>query len=165
MTNRDKEFQIAFGKHIKKIREQRNWSQEQLSAVSNMEVNQISRIENGRHGANLNTIKALATALGKYPYELFKFDFDFELNSDFNPQNAKTQGPGTTNVINALSESDFFNTPRSVKEVMIQCRRTHQVDLKSSATSGALKKLVNQRILKRVRLTGSQRYLYQKRKS
>lgn len=164
MKNRDKEFQIAFGKHVKRLRDERGWSQEQLAAVSNIDVNQISRIENGRHAASLHTIKALATALGKYPDELLRFAFDVKLNTDFNIQHTKSKRPQTTASVIKLTETDFLNLPKSVAQIISQCKKLYKVSLKSSAVSGVLLKLVNRRKLKRISSpTNKTKFLYQKR--
>ncbi|MBX2956189.1 MAG: helix-turn-helix transcriptional regulator [Cyclobacteriaceae bacterium] len=164
MKNRDKKFQVAFGRHVKRLRDERGWSQEQLAAMSNIDVNQISRIENGRHAASLHTIKALAVALGKYPDELLRFDFDVKLNTDFNIRNTKSKRPQTTTSVAKLSETDFFNSPKSVAQIISQCKKLYQVSLKSSAVSGILRKLVNQRKLKRIPSpTNKAKYLYQKK--
>lgn len=164
VKNRDIEFQIAFGTHIKKLRDEREWSQEQLAAFSNIDVNQISRIENGKHAANLHTIRALAIALGKYPDELLRFEFNFNLNLDFNVSYKKGHRPPTTNSINNLIKTSFFNKPRSVNQIIAQCEKLYGVSLKSSAVSGALSKLVDKRKLKRISApTKGNKYLYEKR--
>jgi transcriptional regulator with XRE-family HTH domain len=92
VKNRDLEFQKAFGRHVKKLREEQEWSQSQLASVSKIDETQISRIENGAQSANLQTIKSIAIALGKYPYELFKFDFRFQFNTDFSLTTKKRNG-------------------------------------------------------------------------
>lgn len=164
MKNRDSEFQIAFGKNVKRIRDEKDWSQEQLAAISNIDINQISRIETGKHAANLHTIKALAIALGKYPDELLRFEFNIKLNTDFGVRHKKSKRPETTASINKLAETDFFNKPRSVAQIILQCRKTYQVELKSSAVSGVLGKLVSDKKLKRiVSIPNKSQYLYQKR--
>lgn len=164
MKNRDKEFQSAFGKHIKKLRNERDWSQQQLAAFSNIDINQISRIENGKHAANLHTIMALAVALGKYPDELLRFEFAFNLNRDFDDRYKKGVRPPTTASVNKLIETDFLDKPRSVKQIIAQCEKLYRVTLKSSAVSGLLRKLVDERKLKRIPApTKKNKYLYQRR--
>jgi len=164
VKNRDSEFQIAFGKHVKKLRDEKDWSQEQLAAISNIDINQISRVETGKHAANLHTIKALAIALGKYPDELLRFAFNIKLNTDFRVRHKKSKRPETTASTNKLVETDFFNKPRSVAQIILQCKKVYQVDLKSSAVAGVLGKLVSTRKLKRTSSPASKsQYLYQKR--
>lgn len=165
MKNRDSEFQTAFGKHVKKLRDEKDWSQEQLAAFSNIDINQISRIETGKHAANLHTIKALAIALGKYPDELLRFEFNIKPNTDFAVRHKKSKRPETTASVNKLLVTDFFNKPRSVAQIIAQCKNMYQVNLKSSAVSGVLGKLVSAKKLKRTTLpVNKSKYLYQKQK-
>lgn len=165
VKNRDSEFQTAFGKHVKKLRDEKDWSQEQLAAFSNIDINQISRIETGKHAANLHTIKALATALGKYPDELLRFAFNIRLNTDFGVRHKKSKRPETTASIQKLIGTGFFNKPKSVAQIISQCKKAYRVDLKSSAVSGVLGKLVNAKKLKRTSLPANKsKYFYQLRR-
>ncbi len=165
VKNRDEEYQMAFGRHVRKLRDLRGWSQEQLAAVSNIDVNQISRIENGKHAVTLHTIRALAVALGVYPGELLSFRFRLTLNVDFQSGHQKSPRLATTAFVNKLADTEFFSKPRSVADIIAQCRKQYRVNLKSSAVSGALAKLVQSGKLKRLPASGQKnRYLYQKRK-
>ncbi|AYB34824.1 helix-turn-helix domain-containing protein [Chryseolinea soli] len=164
MRNKDKEFQKAFGKHVRRLREEKQWSQDQLATESKMEVNQISRIENGRHAANMHTIKAIAIALGKYPDELLRFEFPLKLNTDFSLLHRKKNRPATTATIIELLHTDYLEKPRSVLEITEKCADLYSVRLNSSATSGVLKKLVIEKKLKKTlspKRKGS--FLYEKR--
>ncbi|PZR03564.1 MAG: hypothetical protein DI539_26155, partial [Flavobacterium psychrophilum] len=164
VKNKDKEFQVAFGRHLKKLRNDRDWSQGQLAAFLNIDSNQISRIENGRHAVNIHTIRALATALGKYPDELLRFEFDHKLNTDFGAGTKKTKRPQTTLSIINLIGTDFLNSPKSVGQIIKQCKKLYSANLRSSAVSGVLKKLVSERKLKRVKSQNKKsKYMYQKR--
>lgn len=160
MKNRDKRIQFAFGALIKKIRLERKWSQADLAAAVNMESNAISRLENGVIAPNVNTIVALALALGKHPSELLKLDLKFDINSDFTARYKSGKRSETTRAIRTLLETDFFNTARSVSEVILQCKKLYKVILKSPATSGVLNKLREERKLKRTPSQVKGRYLY-----
>ncbi|MEO5980653.1 MAG: helix-turn-helix transcriptional regulator [Chryseolinea sp.] len=161
MRNRDKRIQIAFGALIKRIRLERKWSQADLAAAVNMESNAISRLENGVIAPNVNTIVALALALGKHPSELLKLDLKFEINTDFTARHKNGKPSETTHVIRILLlETDFFNIARSVSDVIIQCKKQYKVILKSPATSGVLSKLREERKLKRTPSHVRGRYLY-----
>lgn len=83
VNNRNKEYEIAFGKKIKELRSDKKLTQEQLAVIANVEPNQIYRIENGKNGSTLSTVVAIAVALGKYPKQLFEFEFELELNQNF----------------------------------------------------------------------------------
>ncbi|HTE33602.1 MAG TPA: helix-turn-helix transcriptional regulator [Chryseolinea sp.] len=162
MRNRDKRIQVAFGRLLRKSREERAWTQAELSAVVNMEVNQISRLENGTNAPNLQTIVVLALALGKQPADLLKLDYNFETNTDFTVRPRKEKRPETTSVITKLVQSDFFRTPRSVADVIIHCKKQYHTALKSPATSGVLKKLRDAKVLKRTPSSVKGRFLYYK---
>jgi transcriptional regulator with XRE-family HTH domain len=164
VRNKDQEYQKAFGRHIKQLREDRAWSQQQLAAVSNLEVSQISNIENGRHAANLHTIRTIAIALGRYPDELLRFKFDIKLNTDFQIQHRKGKRPETTRIVQELAETDFFTKARSVKDVITQGKKIYSVDLQSAPTSAVLKKLVDNKKLKRAKSQFKKtNFLYEKR--
>ena len=160
MRNRDKRIQVAFGALVKKIRLERKWSQADLAAAVNMEANAISRLENGVIAPNVNTIVALALALGKHPSELLKFDIKFDINGDFTARYKNEKRSETTRAIRTLLETDFFYTARSVSDVIAQCKKHFKVTLKSPATSGVLNKLREERKLKRTPSQVRGRFLY-----
>ena len=133
-----------------------------LAAVSRINETQISKIESGEYGPHLQTIRALALALGKYPSELFDFEFDFKLNTDFNVVNNKGKRPGTTDHINKLLKENFFKAPRTVADVITQAKKTYGVNLASADTSGALLRLVKKKLLKRTQESINGKSQYQK---
>ena len=162
MRKRDKKIQLAFGTLLKQLREKVKWTQTDLSAVVDMDENQISRLENGANAPNLHTIVALAIALGKHPSELLKLDLEFKLNDDFSVRHKKERGPETTALVKRLLEGNFFNSPRTVADVITYCRKEFKILLKSSATAGALKKLKDQKLLKRSASSIAGRFVYHK---
>lgn len=162
VKSRDLNYQRAFGEHLKKLREEKEWSQDQLASVSNIDGNQISRIENGVHAPNLHTIRAIAAALGMQPYELLKFDFLIELNSDFSSQHTKKYKSGTSSVVSRIAQTEFLDTPRSVADIVEESEKVYQVSLKSAATSGALTRLTEEGLLTRIPAPKKGQYLYRK---
>jgi transcriptional regulator with XRE-family HTH domain len=63
---------IAFGKRIRKLRQQRGWDQVDLSAHSGFGRVFISNLENGKHEPRLGTIKAFADCFGMSMSALLK---------------------------------------------------------------------------------------------
>lgn len=163
VIQRDLKYQQAFGKHLKKLREDRNWTQIDLSAVSRISEIQISKIETGEDGPNFQTIRALAIALGKHPAKLFDFEYDLKLNTDFSSRTKKKEKPGTTSWINQLVADNFFKGPKSVAEVIGRCESAYGANLGSAATSAALRKLVESKTLKRLPSPIKGKYLYQRK--
>lgn len=59
-----------FGKRVRAARNDREWTQEELSRQTGLAVVQISRIERGVREVRLTTILRLIDALGVEPNEL-----------------------------------------------------------------------------------------------
>ncbi|HEY9778278.1 MAG TPA: helix-turn-helix transcriptional regulator [Planktothrix sp.] len=53
-----------FGKIVRQMREERGWTQDDLAAELNADAAYISRIENGKKNASLETVLKLASAFG-----------------------------------------------------------------------------------------------------
>lgn len=62
-----------FGARITGLRDERNWTQEDLAAASGVSTRSISSIENGVYSVTLDTAYKLARALGLPLAELFDF--------------------------------------------------------------------------------------------
>ena len=52
------------GEMVKRLREERNWSQVQLGAMIGVDGGRISRIESGAYNIQLETLVRLANAFG-----------------------------------------------------------------------------------------------------
>jgi transcriptional regulator with XRE-family HTH domain len=61
---------MELGKTIKKLREARGWSQDELAFRTGTSAANLSRIENGKHGAGEALLEALAKEFGYRIYEL-----------------------------------------------------------------------------------------------
>lgn len=58
------EFAEEFGKHLRKIRESKNISQEQLSNKAGNYHTYVNKIEKGKYSPSLHTVWRLSNALG-----------------------------------------------------------------------------------------------------
>jgi len=70
---RNSEFLNAFGKNLKKIRQEKDFTQEKLAFSIGVEISQISRIERGILNTSISTAEAIAKALDIPVKELFEF--------------------------------------------------------------------------------------------
>lgn len=70
---RDQELIHKFGKHLKKLREERGMTQEQLAIAADIPVNQVGRIERGEVNTTISTLFALANGVSANPEVLLKF--------------------------------------------------------------------------------------------
>ena len=73
-SNKDSDFLLAFGNNLRKLRKQKELSQEALADLVKTAPSQIGRIERGEINPTLRTVKALATALEIRIQEFFSFD-------------------------------------------------------------------------------------------
>ena len=71
---KDQEYLKKFGKQLKKIREEKGMSQEQLANLAEVSLPQITRIEHGTINSTICTIKSLANGLGVETALLFGFE-------------------------------------------------------------------------------------------
>jgi len=63
---------VAFGEHIRRLRHQREWTQERLASEADLNAVQISHIENGLNEVKLRTIYRLAKAFGMSASDLMQ---------------------------------------------------------------------------------------------
>lgn len=61
---------MEIGKTVKNLREKKGLSQDELAFRTNTSAANISRIENGKHGAGQDLLEALAKEFGYKLYEL-----------------------------------------------------------------------------------------------
>ncbi len=73
INNKNKSYLIALGKHLRKLREERKLSQEDLANDSDIPINQIGRIERGEINTTVSTIYIIAKALSLKPKDLLDF--------------------------------------------------------------------------------------------
>lgn len=64
----------AFGDNLKRLRQEKNISQEKLAYDCGMEISQISRIERGIINTSISNIFLIAKSLKVHPKELFEFN-------------------------------------------------------------------------------------------
>jgi len=63
----------AFGKNLKKIRQAKKITQEQLAFATGLELSQIGRIERGVINTSISNVFEIAEALEIEPIELWRF--------------------------------------------------------------------------------------------
>ena len=73
MENDEKLFLVNFGNQLRKLRIEKNLSQEMLANDANIPINQIGRIERAEIATSLNTIYKISKALQVSTKELFNF--------------------------------------------------------------------------------------------
>lgn len=64
INTKDEEFLKAFGKHLRKLRKEKGFTQESLAYKADLSLSQIGRIERGEINPTLCTIKLIAENIG-----------------------------------------------------------------------------------------------------
>jgi transcriptional regulator with XRE-family HTH domain len=72
---RNNSYLKAFGLNLRKLRESKNLSQEELYDLAGLSKNQIGNIERGEVNTTISTAYAIASALNVSVGVLFAFDF------------------------------------------------------------------------------------------
>jgi transcriptional regulator with XRE-family HTH domain len=67
-------LKIAFGRQLKKLRNQADLSQLELATACGVSADTISHIERGINGPRFDLIEKLTASLGCQPKDLFDFD-------------------------------------------------------------------------------------------
>lgn len=72
-SRNQEEIKIKFGKHLRKLREERGWTQEDLADKAGMHFTYIGQIERGLRNPSLVNLERLAKALGINAGKLLPF--------------------------------------------------------------------------------------------
>jgi transcriptional regulator with XRE-family HTH domain len=71
---RNTELLITFGQNLRKIRESKNFSQEELAYNADIPISQVGRIERGEINTTISTLYSIAKALEENPKNLLDFE-------------------------------------------------------------------------------------------
>lgn len=104
------------GRNIKERREQLSYSQRDVSNMTGLTINMISTFENGK-GATLNNFLLICRALQIQPKEILKDDIDLEPLYNL-PPDSKRRKEVTRKLDDLVYNSDFFDTPKRVADVI-----------------------------------------------
>ena len=149
-------YLIEVGKRIEFLRGERVISQEQLAYLAEVTQAQISNLESGS-GGTLTIIAKVSKALGYNPNELIEVDFKLDLNNNFE---IKRKRNPVAPLLKKIIVRGFLNTPKRVNEIIEFAEIQLNTKLKSSSVSGALDKLVDQKILTKKKATTGRVFLY-----
>ena len=97
------------GQQIKRLREQRGFSQSELARRVDMNPSGVSRAESGKHGLSLDTLTAIARALGVTLNDLTQLEADSEdarYNRQADPRLTLQCDPNAPPGLRALARDD-----------------------------------------------------------
>lgn len=76
------ELAKLFGKNLKRIRESKGYTQQELAELCDMQTNSIGVIEIGQRAVSFSTIEILADKLEANYYDFFEIDCDGDFSKE-----------------------------------------------------------------------------------
>ncbi|WP_437920830.1 helix-turn-helix domain-containing protein [Sphingobacterium sp. LRF_L2] len=107
---------IEIGVRLRQRREALSYAKNDVAIMTGLTINTISALEKGK-GASLYNFILICRALAIQPKEILGFDIDLSPLYSL-PPDAKRKIEATQKLDNLVYNSDFFNTPRRVAEVI-----------------------------------------------
>ena len=157
---RNKIETVKIGKRIQHFREVAELSISDVADMTGFTYPTIASIEGGEE-STISYIIEICKAIGVHPSELFNMPFSLKPRNKLSPQ--KAERIFLTQRITALNkDSDFFDTPRFVRDVLLYLNDEFEIKANSTSVAVVLKRLADSGKLK-IKKSGRQN-LYQRRK-
>ena len=137
----NRKFTTKIGSRLKEEREAKKWGVEDIAEMTGFSANTVRAIENGRE-CNISYLVEIAFAIGVHPKEIF--DLDFIIKPRYKLSAKRKEKTRLTSRINDLLHSNFFSTPKFVKDVLDALVHEHKAKTTASSVSVILLRLVEQ---------------------
>lgn len=147
------------GKHIRKLRINNNFFEQDVASMTGFAKTTIIAIENGSNTDTSHLIE-IAKAIGVHPMELFNVPFEIKPRFKLSPK--RINKVFLTSRIKTLSKSDFFKTPKLVSDVVEFLSEETNLEINPTHASVVLKRLCHEGKLKYTKQ--GRKNLYSKRK-
>ena len=134
---------IKIGDQIRKLRNDALFSIDDISDMTGFAKSTISAIENGSETDTSHLIE-IAKAIGVHPRKLFDVSIDIKPRFKLS-QKRKEQNHLTHRIATLFEETDFFDNPKFVKEIIQKLSEEYSINLNPTETSVAMRRLVQER--------------------
>lgn len=158
---RNKKVTSKIGARIRDFRNKAGLSLGDVADMTGFTQSSLSGIENGSE-TGISHLVEIAKAIGIHPKELFDFPIEIKPRFSLSPKR-KERNKLTFNITSLCEETDFFNKPRFVREVVDQLRSDSKAKINPISVAVVLKRLHESGKLK-YNLVGRQRQYYKKLK-
>lgn len=128
------------GSRIRELREAKELSIEDVSSLTGFARNTLNAIENGSNTDTTHLIE-IAKAIGVHPMELFNVEIEIKSRYKLSPQRL-ARNLLTLRINKLGSETNFFDTPKFVSEVIQHLFEEFKIKADSIHTSVVLKRMV-----------------------
>ena len=147
------------GKHIRKLRIDNNFLEQDIASMTGFAKTTITSIENGSNTDTSHLVE-IAKAIGVHPMELFNVPFEIKPRHKLSPN--RINKVFLTSKIKTLIKSDFFKTPKLVSDIVEFLSEETNLEINSTHASVVLKRLCSDGKLKYTKQ--GRKNLYSKRK-
>lgn len=138
---RNKTITKQIGSRIKKLREGAGLSIPDIADMTGFSYPTISAIEKGQE-VTASYLVEIAFAIGVHPKEIF--DVDFVIKPRYKLSAKRKEKTRLTSRINDLLQSNFFSSPKFVKDVLTVLVNEYKTKTTASSISVILLRLVEQ---------------------
>jgi len=128
------------GSQIQELRKKNELTIEDVSTMSGFARSTITAIEAGANTDTSHLIE-IAKAIGVHPMELFNVPFVIKPRNKRSPDSIK-KSLLTSRINKLVSDSNEFNTPKQVKDIIHTLFIKYEIKAESSHVSVVLKRLV-----------------------
>ena len=128
------------GNRIQSLREKQEFSIEDVASMTGFARNTITAIENGSDTDTRHLLE-IAKAIGVHPMELFHVSIEIKPRYKLSPKRL-ARNLLTLRINKLVSETQFFDKPRFVSDVMKHLADEFQIKANSTHASVVLKRLV-----------------------
>ena len=133
---------IKIGNQIRKLRKDALLSIDDISDMTGFAKSTISAIENGSETDTSHLIE-IAKAIGIHPQKIF--DISINIKPRFKlSQKRKEQNHLTHRITTLFEETDFFDNPKFVKEIIQKLSEEYSIKPNPTETSVAMRRLVQE---------------------
>lgn len=137
----NKKVTTKIGLRLKEQREAYKWEVEDIAEMTGFSANTVRAIENGRE-CNISYLIEIAFAIGIHPKDIF--DVELTIKPRYKLSARRKEKTRLTSRINELLHSNFFGTPRFVKDVLFVLANEYKAKTTASSVSVVLLRLVDQ---------------------
>lgn len=144
------------GLRIQSLRLSKELSIEDIASMTGFDRKTIQSVEDGNNAYTSHLIE-IAKALGVHPKEIFDVPMDIKPRYKLPPKRL-ANNKLTSRIIKLVSETDFFDTPRFVRDVILQLKEEYNIGADIKNTALVLKRLSENGVLRYVKEGRQNRY-------
>ncbi len=146
----------AIGKKIKELRESYGLEIEDISEMTGFTPNNIRAIEQGKE-SRVSTLAEIAFAIGVQPSEIM--NVIFKIKPRFKLSSKRKEKTKLTQRINHMVNTNYFDEPKYVKNVLDSLVDDFRIETTSSSISAILLRRVNEGKLRIKKIGRQNQYL------